>query len=360
MKYTFGIRNLKIMALTLEQTNAARAAIGAPLLDKLPDTPDTTNKDDKPELNEDGTPKDKIEKKDETPAPVELTDDQLLEILNKRNIPVKSLDDLKKKDPEKTPEQIREEKENAKLSFGLTKGLFNKKDYENFVTDSNSKESVVFSQYHAEAKADDPTLTEDEIVSEFREKFGLDSEPGSRKHKRGAKEIEVIAKELLTSKYSKIYDADKKFSDHEQELSQAETYRANILAKTPEYQKSVNEAAAALKKIHDVEIPEAAINELRDRFLKQDFVERQINDGFTTEQVTNQFRAAIVTKNLPYILEKNAEQALLNKAAGVRGIVAPGEKAKETKPVRELTPAQQKQYDEYLASVTPKQKAEQN
>ncbi len=218
----------------------------------------------------------------------------------------------------------------------------------------------MFSNFATEAKADDPTLTDEEIMAEFREKFGQDAEAGSRKHKRGAKEIEVIAKELLKNKYSKIYDADNKFSAYEQEQASNAAHAQNIIAKTPEYKKNIEDAFAAVKIINEVPIPDEAITKLKNRFLEPAFIENGVNRAYTKEQIADQVRAAVVTDNFSYILEKHADAVMLAKKAGTQGIVPPGERKKDL-PVsgKKLTDNQKLMYEEYQKNY-PAQKTEQN
>jgi hypothetical protein len=349
------------MALTLESVNKGRIAQGLPPLDKL--ATDTTVIDKKPEgseENKDGEAEKKPTPDTKTAEGGELTDDQLLELLGKRGVTVKSLDELKQKPASKSPEEEASEKETAKLTYGLQKGLFKKSEYESFIADNNAKENLVFSNFAAEAKADDPTLTDDEVMAEFKEKYGLDSEVGTRKHKRGAKEINVIANELLKSKYSKIYDADNKFSAFEQEQVSNATYSQNILAKTPDYKKNIEDAFAAVKIINDVAIPEEAITKLKNRFLEPAFIENGVNRAYTKEQIADQVRAAVVTDNFSYILEKHADAVLLAKKAGTQGIIPPGERRKDPPaPTKKLTDNQKLMYEEYQKNY-PAQKTEQN
>lgn len=348
----------------LEKVNIARKSMGLEPLEKLATATPAPVENKNPEIPE--KPKEgeaDPNKLTPEPAPVigELTNEQLIELLGSRGIKISSLDDLKPKDPQKTPQEIAEEEENEKLAFGLTKGLFKKAEYESFVTDNNAKVELVFANFEAEAKADDPTLTPEEIREEFEAKFGLNAEVGTRQHKRGAKEIEVIAKELLKSKHSKIYEAENKFAGHKATANSQAEYNKNIIAKTPEYKINVEEAFAIAKKIAEgIEIPEESVIEMKNLFLEPKFVEAQIKNGFTKEQIAQQVKAAVYSKNMEFILKRNADLAVDAHKAGTKGIVPSGaEKKEQDANKKKLTPAQQQVYDTYVASL-PKPVSTQN
>jgi hypothetical protein len=338
----------------LKNFNIARASQGLPPLEKLAGEQEEVTEENKTEENkEEKTPE---EKKPEIVA--ELTDEQLIELLGKRGIKASSLEDLKPKEnkEEKTPEQIAEEREAAKLTYALTKGLYKKAEYENFIAEQSAKEKLVFSQFALEAKAEDPTLTDEEISAEFAEKFGLDSEVGSRKHKRGAKEMNVIANEILKNKYSKIYEADGSFSAHEQSVLAEAARVKEINEKSPAYKQNIEDVFTKLSKISgkfddqesfEVAVMQDSLAAIKNDFLKPEAIERQIAAGVTKEQIEKQAYAALVSANLPHLLKEHANQVLLAHRAGTKGIPAPAGQKKVTEVQRKLTPDQQKVFDEY-------------
>ncbi len=348
------------MELTLEQMNEARKAIGAAPLDKLPtgQVADQTTTTDTTENKEEKI----VDKTLETTPKVEsgITDEQLLELLKGRNINVSSLDELKPKAETKTPEQIQEEKEAARLSFALNKGLFNKKEYESFITDNSTKENLVFSQYVQEAKKEDPEVTDKELQTEFTEKYGLFAEPGTRKHKRGQREIELLADRILKNKYSKIYSAETVFTQYEIEQNAKAEKEKNILSKTPVYKKDIEDIFAGLKKITtkfsdtesvETEMMEESINRMKANFLKPEFIQSQIEAGFTKEQIKNQAYLSLVGENLPYLMQEHAKQELLKQQKGTKGIVPPTTAVAKAIQDRKLTKDQEVMFEEYQKSL---------
>lgn len=287
-----------------------------------------------------------------THADPELSDDQLIKLLAKKGITAASLEELKKPAAPPDPEKEAELREANELAYGLQKGLFNKKDYDGFIHDSADPQNFVYAQYHAEAKADDATLTDEEIHEEFLSKYGLDAEPGTRKHKRGTKEINTIAQSLLQQKYGKIYDAKSAFSNHEKESTETDQNDAKVLAAAPTYQKDVDEIFTALKKIpvkfSDTESVEVdAVQESLDAFkvavMKPDFIRKKILSGYTKEQLKEEIFAGFLYKNFPTIAQQVANQHLLKHSAGTKGIPNLGGAArKEVGETIQLTDAQKK------------------
>jgi hypothetical protein len=279
----------------------------------------------------------------------EPSDDDLLKFLAKKGITATSLEDLKKPAPAPDPTKEAELREANELAYGLQKGLFNKKDYDGFIHDSADPQNFVYAQYHAEAKADDAALTDEEIHEEFLSKYGLDAEPGTRKHKRGTKEINTIAQSLLQQKYGKIYDAKSAFSNHEKESTTASENDAKVLATTPAYQNDIEEIFTSLKKIpvkfSDTESVEVdAVQESLDAFkvavLKPEFIRKKILAGYTKEQLREEIFAGFLYKNFPTIAQEVANQHLLKNSAGTKGIPNLGGAAKKPGETIQLTDAQ--------------------
>lgn len=354
------------MALTLEQINKGLEAMGKPPLDKLPEnTPAKTQAEIDAEAAaaaEAAKAAEGQDGKQQTPpasttTTAALTDEQVFEYLKSKGINAKSLDDLKTPEPQKTAEQIAEERENNKLSYALSKGLFNKKDYEGFISDSNAKEALVFADYAAEQKKDDPSLTDAELQEEFNEKYGLNAEVDSRKAKWGQKEIEMRAERILKNKYKKVYQADDSFAAHQTEIAEAAQKEKLYKEKTPAYKADVDELVTSLKKIPlkfsdtesmDVELIEDSIKGVKDHLLRPEVLSHFIEVGYTKEELKELGFQLVVRQNLMSIIDEATTQRMRNQQAGTRGIIPGGEKkAEDDKNKKKLTKEQQEMLDMY-------------
>lgn len=278
------------------------------------------------------------ENSDNPPAPLTpdaLSDEKVLEFLKSKGITATSLEELKPKTKEeaKTPEQIAEEREAAKLTYGIQKGLFKKQDYDNFVTDSQNKDGLVFSQYAADAKEDDPALTDEEIQAEFDEKFGLTAEPGTRKHKRGQQEIAVLHDRIMQNKYNKIYGADNAYSAYESKVNNETAWNERVKKETPAYAKVVEEAFSELKKIpakfsdtesYEADIMADSINKVKEYFLKPEIIEKYISEGYTKDEIKDMATTSVLRLDFPNIAKAIAVDYARKNQKGAKGIIEGG------------------------------------
>lgn len=334
----------------LEKINKIRADQGLALLDKLPEGPAPAGDGkDKPagEDNPQNQPPPADPKDPENPVLGELDDARLLEALQKKGIPITSLDELKKKeDPAVTAEQ----REANKLSYALTKGLFSTKDHENFIRERGNPRDIVFGQYHAEAKAEDPSLTDEEIQSEFEEKYGISADPGTRKFKRGVQEIGLLADKILREKYAKIYSAEDAYSKHETAENASRTRSRTIIEKAPAYKADVEAVFNELKTIkipvddkesYDVPIPEAALTAVKDLFLNPEYCADKVVKGYTRDELKEIAYSTLARQNLGTLSLEVAKQYHLKRQSGLKGIL-PGERMQRKNPDRVLSADQKK------------------
>lgn len=293
------------------------------------------------------------EKNKTNTLPDELDDAQLMAFLQKRGISVASLDDLKPKVDPVDPVLLAEQREANELAYGLSKGLFNKKEYDQFVADAQDPQELVYDEYHADAKKEDPTLTDEDIQAEFLAKYGLDAEPDTRKFKRGVKEIAALAKVILNERHNKIFKAKDAFSGSEKETLTASARQKKIAAALPTYNKDVEEIFTALKKIpvkfsdtetYEVEAIEADLNVLKADMLKPEYYSAKIDAGYDKETLKQTVFAGFLYKHWPTLAMEVANQHLRKHAAGTHGVPLLGGKTKEGD-VPVLTPAQQKMVD---------------
>ena len=134
------------MAQTLEQINALRRMKGEDPLTETPIEVDPNN----PVVDENKPVTDapKLEDNKEDVVAPEINDDAVLKYLQQKGLPVKSLDDLNKPITEDDLAKQAEDRESAKLTYGLNKGLFNRKTHEQYILDKNNKQQLVFAQFY--------------------------------------------------------------------------------------------------------------------------------------------------------------------------------------------------------------------
>lgn len=273
------------------------------------------------------------EDKNKVDEPAPITDDIILKYLQQKGISVNSLDDLNKPATEADIAKQAEDRENAKLTYGLNKGLFNRKTHEQYILDKSNKQQLVFAQYYQDAKKEDPELSDEDIQSEFASKYGLDSEPNTRKHKRGLQEIEILGDIILKNKYQNIYKLDGEYDIYEKQTLTQKEFERKLLSEAPNYKKTVDDVFGELKKIttkfsddesYDVDILDDAIISLKEKFLDKNFLSQKISEGYTKEELKEVAFTALLKQNWPLIAKEIANQAILKQQKGVKGIMPIG------------------------------------
>lgn len=306
------------------------------------------------------------DKKIDTSAATELTKEQQEEIV-KKYLGITDLNEVVKKSEIKkdpTPEEIeaaKDQRENDKIAYALQKGKFSKKQYESFIADSKDPISLVLAQYSQEQKALDPTLTDEEIEGEFNSKFGLDTKEDSRQYKRGVKEINLLAENILKQNYQSIYQLDSEFDSYEnQQLTQKELSE-KLISEAPVYKAAVEEIYTNLKKVHidlgngekyEVEFPDEVINSFKERELNTEYAASQIKAGYTKDQKAEAAKMAMVFENLPFFIKQVADKINYKRQAGAKGIPNLDGQGKQSEP-KKLTPEQQEQVDRIYGRTLP-------
>lgn len=290
----------------------------------------------------------KDEDKKDDHEPGELSDEELLGLLGKRGITVASLEDLKKKEEPADPALVAEQREVAQLAFGLSKGLFNKKEYDQFVAESQNVQELVFADYYDDAKKADPELKDDEIREEFLAKYGLDKDPDTRMYKRGVKEIAAAGQALLKAKHAKIFTAQQTFSAHEADSLSVTEKQNKVTAGLPGYKKAVEEIFTEFKKIpfkfsdeesYEVDILDDVLNGLKTSALDNAYYTQKILQGYDKDKLKKEMWAGLIVANFPTIAQEIAKQHLVRHKANTRGVPLGGGEEKKTE-AGELTEAQ--------------------
>lgn len=346
------------MAQTLDQINALRSFKGEEPLTELPAAEATEEQKSEAETNpadaeiKNEAPKDQEESKQAATAAPDLTDDAVKAFLKSKGIQVESFDDLKPKEAAIDPIVAKEQREAAKLSYALNKGLVSKTEYDNFTRDSADPKQLVFAEFHAEAKAANPEATEEEIQDDFMESFNLTAAPGTPKFKAAVKAIAALGQQKLHEKYDKVFQIDTAFEAHENEISSNAAYTKKIVEATPVYKSAVEKVFKELPKfsvpfsdteVYEVEYPAAMLEEVKGLMLKAETAENQINTGFDEKSIKDAVEMILLKKSFAYQAQKVAEQYLIKNQKGAHGIPDGGLKLPtDTDPFPNMTDDQKK------------------
>lgn len=257
-------------------------------------------------------------------------------------------------------EAAKDKRENDKVAYALSNGKFTKKQYEKYIADTSNPQALVLAQYTTEQKEIDPELSDDEILSEFNSKFGLDNDTDSRQYKRGVKEIGLLAEIILNQNYKSIIGIDQEFSAHENEQLTTRQINEKVMAQAPVYKQDVEDIYEGLKTItipfgadksYTVALPQLLIDALKEKELVTDYAAEQIKGGYTKEDKASTARMALIFNNLPMVIQSIADQINESRIAGAKGIpVLGGQAAAEPK---KLTAAQQSAVDRIYGRELP-------
>lgn len=295
------------------------------------------------------------QKQKQTPAPVVpvITDEMLFEELSKKaGRKVTSWDELKPKPEEIDKEKEAEKREANKLSFGLQKGLFNKKTFEGFISDSKNPVGLVYAAELNEAKKDDPEWDADkeaEFKEEFETKFGLTLDPSSSKYKRGQKQINIVADAILRENYSPIYNLEGEYSKHESAQNTDAANKKKILEAAPIYKKEVDEIVTGLATVdipfgtdekYTVPVSEEIRDSIKQVLLDEDFVSSQLLKGYKKDEIAQIATNMVISQNFGALAHEAAKQYRAKHEKGVRGITEGGKLDKPADNLEGLTEKQ--------------------
>ena len=336
------------MPQTLEQINSIRQKYGQDPLAELPVEKPVEQKlpenEDGKVIEEKKQEEKKLPKVEEKPkeekviVAAELSDEAVIKYLQGKGLPVNSFEDLNKPLTEADLQKQAEQRENAKLSYGLDKGLFNRKTHEQFILDRSNKKDLVFAQYYQDAKKEDPELSDEDIQAEYATRFGLDAEPGTRKYKRGEQEIDILGEIILRNKYANIYKLDSEYDVHESTSKQQQEFERKVKLGAPVFKKDVDDIFTDLKKVtikvsdtesYEIDDIDDALNNLKEKFFDKNFVAQKISEGYTKDELKQVAYTALLSENLPMIVQKAINQALLKKQKGVQGVMSAGPQEKQ-------------------------------
>lgn len=283
-------------------------------------------------------------------TPKELTDEELIALLNKRGANVTSLEDLKKKEPV-DPALVAEKREADEIAFGLSGGHFNKKEYDLFVTDAAAPTNLVFEEFFNDTKAGNPDATDEDIQTEFNSVYGLDKEKDSYQYKRGVKLIKERAISLMKSKHGKIFDAKTAFSTTEKDRVTASETQKKVAAALPAYTQDVASIVAELKKITvkvsddesiDLDDNDELMTGIAEQLMDPQYYTGKLASGYKKEDIRNAAVAGFLAKNFSALTVKAAKKYFEKHKAGTHGVPAGSAGAAKVVDMTGLTDAQKK------------------
>jgi hypothetical protein len=329
--------------MTLEQLNLIRKGNGQEPLTELPadlaGSKDDDNKGDTPEQIEAKrkqaeldaeTEKNKNKASDHTKTP--LTDEEVLALLAERGISATSLEDLKPK-PNIDPAKAAEEREATELAFGLTKGLFTKKEYDQFTQDTQDVNKLAYEEFYTDTKGANPEMSDEDIQAEFLSTFGLDKDKTSYQFKRGLKIVKERGEAILKAKHAKIFSGKDTFGKDEQTTKAAAETQRKVSAALPTYKNDVKEIVGALKKItikisddENIELDDIddLLTGIEEDLMAPEYYIPKLSGAYDKNNIKQAVVAGFLAKNFTTLTVKAAKKYLDKHKGGTSGVPAGG------------------------------------
>lgn len=296
----------------------------------------------------------------------ELDDEKILAYLKaKKGKEFSSVDEFINPKKELTPEEkekVAEQREANKVAYGLSKGLFTNKQFENYITDSKNPTPLVLDAYIKDQKEKDSALTDAEIEAEFNEKFGLDEDKESRAYKTGQMLINNMASNIINKKYPKILNLEKDYSNYEDIEKKNKDYENKFQTQSPLYKKDIDQIKKEIKRVSipisdkesfETDLDDSIIDEIIAQMSEDKFSKDQIDRGWEREVIKQTAQTASIIKSLPSLMEKYAAKKILAQQAGIRGVKPLGKEGERAALAKELTEDQKKaiaMMDEMIAN----------
>lgn len=270
-------------------------------------------------------------------APVELSDDDFLKELQKRNPNVKSISDvatLAIPVPQKTEAEIKEEEEALRTSaieFGLKNKIFDRNRYEAFVADSkNDPRSIALAIFAQEQKNLDANITTEEIDQRFSEYY-LETEDDGHWGKDARKiEMQKVANGYLSGTYGDILNIENTFKQNQQLLESVVSYKTKVETASASFPKempfqipSITEDGAKFD--FSYKIPAETMKAVSEEFLSEVAFNSLRQGDVNNEFLHKAFRAAVIEKDLPKIIAEAAKtygaDQVLKAKMGRQGVI---------------------------------------
>lgn len=193
-----------------------------------------------------------------------LTDEQILAKVREYRPDIKSLDDLKKPEPQLTPEQREKKKRDRMFAWGIKTEKIDSEKLEKYHRDSaKPSRQLVYEAFSKEqkAKGKDPEQIDRAFKKLYHEEIVDENDPDELEVSQLAQEkLNTEAKRLLRKSYPEFYNLEKEYdkavSEHESNVARNQTLQQNTVAYNDTVESFIADAKKISYKIGDENDPE--------------------------------------------------------------------------------------------------------
>jgi hypothetical protein len=274
------------------------------------------------------------EKNNTDPQDGEIDEKSLINFLKKKGIEVDSLDQLKPKPADPSPEDLekqREQSRQAAIQFGITSNLFTQKEYDDYAKfTAKDKQDAVKEHFIEQYQQSHPDVDYDDAEDVYNEKFFLLEDEEGYKYKSGQQDIEQYYERITKEKYGKIVGIEELHKKVTEGISKFNSYKTQVedilTTKIPADLTFSVEG-------QDIKIPlglqAETLNSLKDTYLTQDMMSSlvdqsgQVNTELLVEEIQKDLFWANRNTLIAEVARTAADKARLEAKGGRKGIVQP-------------------------------------
>lgn len=257
----------------------------------------------------------------------DVDDAKILAALKKRGMDISSLEDIKPKPKELTPEEKEAAKEELKeqsIQFGLKNKLFKTTDLEEFAAaQKRDPQEVALEEFAVNYKKSYPEATDEDVKDAFSDFFGLDLEDGHFRKTLMSSEMKRIADMNLRSKFPQIMGVEEDYQENIRVEQSARTYKERV-------DKAFADIKPELKITLDGQEYSFPYRTDSIKALKEQFLSAVQFDAFGQEApdekvlmgaISESLNAKDMRKAIEVIAKAHADKILLDHQAGRKGII---------------------------------------
>lgn len=272
----------------------------------------------------------------ETPKEDEVSDEQLLALLKKRNISVSSLDELIPQPTEEELATAAAKRESEMLAYGLGTGKFKKEDYDAYQLAQANKIGVIKDELVTEMTEMFPDLSEEAILEKIAQYTFEHLDETDPMRLRREKELLAQAESKIKDKYKNIANLANDYDQHLQGLTNKTNNEQKVQAALPVYKADLSVALESLKGLtvsvndtknpaNDIQIPlsisDTNLEELRDAFMQTDIILGKVKTGYSQEQLQGEVLAAFKLQHWSRLVSQAAKDYnSIQKESYIRGV----------------------------------------
>jgi len=261
-------------------------------------------------------------KPDPIQQPTELSNEQLLELLNKRTgATISSLEDLK---PKPTADELAQAEAKRKTDmhvYGLTSGKFTQAEWDAYQLTLANKKDLVRTEITGQLKTAFPELAEDAIAEKVASYLFEHLEETDPLRVAREKEIMTLSDLKIKDKFKNIVNLPVDYDQYEAGVNAKVNHERKVQATLPVYKTDVKRALESLRHF-TVEVPDSKnpannvvipleysdkdLQEVEELFLTTDQIDRAVKQGLSFDQIKGE---------ADFVLGKKHQARLISQAA---------------------------------------------